>query len=83
MIVPCPLAKKLVASTVHATTYSTSTSLVTAGALVLYLRSAATVSVLDQVRADLSPLGNARDLPGSSASSGSYAISHDTLAGWS
>lgn len=83
MIVPCPLTKKLVASTVHATTYSTSTSLVTAGALGLDLRSAATVSVLDQVRADLSPLRNARDLPGFNESSGSYAISHDTLAGWS
>jgi hypothetical protein len=83
MIVPCPLAKKLVASTAHATTYSTSTSLATASALSLNLRSAARVSVLDQVRADLSLLGNARDLPGSSASSGSYAISHDTLAGWS
>ena len=83
MIVPCPLARKLVASTAHATTYSTSTSLVTAGALGLDLRSAATVNVLDQVRADLSPLRSARDLPGSSASSDSYASSHDTLAVWS
>lgn len=67
----------------HATAYSTSTSLVTAGALGLDLRLAATVSVLDQVRADLSPLKNARDLPGSNESSGSYAINHDTLEGWS
>ena len=83
IIAPCLLVVWLAPSTAHVTTYSTSDYLATTSALNLYLRSAATVDVLNQARVDLSPLGIARDLLGSSVSSGSYAIGHDTLVVWS